>query len=225
MGGLDPLGRIVAEQDLRSAQDRSKKVKDQLAVEQAESLKVYEAFYTHLALLAGGTVALSVTYLGYLQHSEFEIAHIGLLVGSWTCLVVTIPLSLFVSYVHAHYTYYARMAEYQRAIAEQRRAEAGLIGRVQIVDLAEEQMPAERGRLNEAARKCEESARKLSKFERFYFNAWKVDGWAARGLLSIGLIVLLLFASWNAVHRQQKPDPAGFVRLRNDYIIRPASTL
>jgi hypothetical protein len=53
-------------------------------------------FYNNLALFSGGTIALSVTYLGYLKTLSRPIQHMHWLMGSWIALIVcALPVRLF----------------------------------------------------------------------------------------------------------------------------------
>jgi len=46
-----------------------------------------ERFYNNLALFSSGTVALSVTYLGYLKTLSKPVQHSGWLMASWVSLL------------------------------------------------------------------------------------------------------------------------------------------
>ena len=91
----DPLQTLLRQQNLNSPQEITKKVKAVLIDESVASRKVYETFHTNLALFSSGTMALSITYLGYLKSSGAHVIHVKTLVASWACLIAAIPLSLF----------------------------------------------------------------------------------------------------------------------------------
>jgi hypothetical protein len=67
-----------------------------------------ERFYNNLALFSGGTVALSITYLGYLKTLPRPIQHPRWLMVSWVAMVTCAACSLLWSFFYGHYVHYAR---------------------------------------------------------------------------------------------------------------------
>jgi hypothetical protein len=66
---IDPIAARFAQQSVQEAQARSKAA---LVKYDDESIRIRETsdkFYGSLALFSGGTIALSITYLGYLKSS------------------------------------------------------------------------------------------------------------------------------------------------------------
>ena len=80
-----------------------------LEEEAVENRKAYERFYNSLALFSSGTIALSVTYLGYLKSlSNKAVMYPKTLIASWLVLLLCLIASLFYSFFNTHYMYFAR---------------------------------------------------------------------------------------------------------------------
>jgi hypothetical protein len=97
----DRRENLLVLQDMQSAQKHSRTVKDALVEEAATLQKSYETFYNNLALFSGGTIALSVTYLGYLKSNGAAVAHLAILIARWACLLATVALGLFYSFLYS----------------------------------------------------------------------------------------------------------------------------
>ena len=132
---FDPLNGLLSQQEMQDAQKHSAKVKSVLAEENVSSRKAYETFYNNLALFSGGTIALSVTYLGYLKNASGGVVHLRLLIASWACLLATAISGLFCTFLHTHYTYFARAHEYVSALGKQKFAESEAVFNINIVNL------------------------------------------------------------------------------------------
>jgi hypothetical protein len=75
-----------------------------------------ERFYNGLALYSGGTIALSVTFMGYLKTLSRPPRHPHWLVTAWICLLLCAACSLFWTFVYGHYSFFFH--EWQAAKAE-----------------------------------------------------------------------------------------------------------
>ncbi|HET6842029.1 MAG TPA: hypothetical protein VFK06_10130 [Candidatus Angelobacter sp.] len=193
------LDNLVKQNELNSAQEYAKKVKSQMLQEAADTRKSYETFHTNLALFSSGTLALSMTYLGYLKNSGAHVAHIKFLVASWTCLIFTIPLSLFVSFLYSHHLSYGRIQEYQDAVSAQKEAEADAVMIVPVANMKPEDLPAYRDQLLDQAKKRAEEGVKMKGKENLYYRLWRVTGFASRTLFVLGLTFLYVFAVLNTL--------------------------
>lgn len=91
----------------------------------------YDRFYNNLALFAGGTIALSVTYLGYLKTLPKPIVHVQFLSTGWVALFVCLVTSLFYTLFHAHYGSYYYARAYSEAVKKRYETEARNIGDMQ----------------------------------------------------------------------------------------------
>lgn len=115
--GLPPNARrYFAEKRLDSAYKH--------LAEGQEDRREFQKFYNSLALFSGGTIALSVTYLGYLKSLSKPLRHQGLLTASWVVLFLCLLFSFFYVIVNLYYSFHFREREY--AIAHKKKFEAEL---------------------------------------------------------------------------------------------------
>lgn len=157
-----------------------------------------ERFYNNLALFSGSTVALSITYLGYLKTLSKPIQHQRWLMESWIALMVCVACSLFWTFLYGYYSHYARAREYAEAVKEKCETEAKEIVNFNIENLrTQADLDAFRNPRLEAARASDKNAKYLARREKFYQHAWRWIGRLAHlGFLG-GLTLLLAFAIRN----------------------------
>lgn len=73
--GTNPLEGLILQQHLKDAQEHSAKVKQIMREEAEAHRQSWEALNNSLALFSSGTIALSITYLGYLQSAGIKVTH------------------------------------------------------------------------------------------------------------------------------------------------------
>ena len=83
--GTDP---VLARKHIDDAVRRASRTFELLDKESAENRSTYERFHNNWTLFSGGTVALSITYLGYLKSLSKPVASEGLLIASWATLLL-----------------------------------------------------------------------------------------------------------------------------------------
>ncbi len=193
----DPLDQLITHSDLQDAQKHSREIRDRLEAETVESRKANNTFYSSLALFSGGTVALSITYLGYLRNTTHPVIHSRLIVASWACLLAAVPLSLFYPFLHNAYTYYARMAEYLNARAQQRISESEVALKLPVVNLPPDERESEASRRRNAADSLKKQAVTCRRWEEFYYFMSQWGGLASMLLFVVGLVLLFWFATSN----------------------------
>lgn len=74
--------------------------------EQINNTKNFIAFYSNLAYLSGGSIVLSITYLGYLKNANLNekvIANEWLLIASWVYFLLTLICSISRNDFHIEY--------------------------------------------------------------------------------------------------------------------------
>lgn len=113
--------------------------------------------------------------------------------------MLTIPLALFVSFLHSHHISYGRMAEYQEAMSTQRKAEADSLGTLPVVNLKPDEIAAERDERLKAAQRHSDAATKAQRKGELYYRLWRVFGFAARSMFVLGLFFLYVFAVWTTI--------------------------
>lgn len=173
-------------------------VEEARAKEVEENQRAYERFYNNLALFSGGTVALSVTYLGYLKTLTVPVVHKGWLVDSWSAFFTCLLCSVFWLLFHTHYSHYFRDRDYCEAVKKQYETEIAEVGYLNIVNL---RTTAERaayiGPRQKAVEKSAQNAKWNKRRERFYFHLWVWTGRVARISFLVGFGLLLTFAIKN----------------------------
>jgi hypothetical protein len=149
--------------------------------------RAYERFYNNLALFSGGTVALSVTYLGYLKTLSTPVVHKGWLVGSWSAFFICMVCSLFWLLFITHYSHYYRDREYYEAVKKRYETDVAEIEHLNIVNL---QTESERARFMGPRRKAivenEQDAEWNKRREQFYLQLWVWAGRLARFSFLVG---------------------------------------
>jgi hypothetical protein len=162
-----------------------------------ENSRAYERFYNNLALFSGGTIALSVTYLGFLK-THPPISHPNWLIESWTSLIVCLTCSLFWTVFHTHYGHYFRDREYWETVKKKYETDANEIQYLNAVNL---QNPAEleafRAQRQKGAAFSADKAKSSKRREKLYFHVWVWLGRLARLAFLVGMTLLLLFAISN----------------------------
>jgi len=194
----DPLENLLAHQELQEAQKHAHSIKDVFTSEEVTIQRSYETFYTNLALFSGGTIALSVTYLGYLKSTSAPVVLLAVLIASWACLLAALALGLFYPFLYSHYRWHARMRQYQEALSTQKTAESEIVGKAPIIGLTPSEFEQERARLGKKAEGHASFARDLKKKEDLYYWMFRWGGFAARLIFLVGLICLFTFATFNA---------------------------
>lgn len=187
-----------AEQHIKDAQNLVAKIEENRFIEVREDRLLYQRFYNSLAPFSGGTIALSVTYLGYLKTLTHPVLNKFLLTGSWILLLLCLTLSLFFLFFNAHYGHYYREREYLEALAKKFETEAKEIHKMNIINL---RTPPEldayvRPRL-EAASRTIKNAKWNAARERIYLRLWIWTGVLARTSFVVGLVLLAAFAISN----------------------------
>jgi hypothetical protein len=188
----------LAQKHIEDAARIASATHEKLEQEAGEHIKSYERFYNTLAVVSGGTIALSVTYLGYLKNLDRPVLLDQLLVGSWICLFVALVSGIFTPFFHTHYVHYARIREFAQRKGAQREAEAEALDHLPIVNV---RTPSEREELRARFTKAAQSFSKDEKWaarrEDFYMYVWVWLGRTARLMFVGGLGLLLSFAVRN----------------------------
>ena len=161
--------------------------------------QIYEKFHTNLALISGGTIALSVTFLGYLKAGTTPVHYKGLPVGSWTCFITCMIVSLFYIVFNTNYGFHFMEREYYEAYQEKLETEVRDVDEIGDVANLETTEQKERFKASRRANvsRSQEHVDHHKVRQQIYQWLWI---WCARlsytGFLG-GLILLLLFAIKN----------------------------
>jgi hypothetical protein len=173
-------------------------IDDARAKEVDEQHRAYERFYNNLALFSGGTVALSVTYLGYLKTLSVPVVHKAWLIGSWSAFFICLVCSLFWLLFHTHYSHYFRDRDFCEAVKKQYETEVAEIKHMNVVNLqTEAELARFIGPRQRAVAKSEQNAKWNKRREQFYLHLWVWAGRLARLSFLVGFGLLLAFAIKN----------------------------
>ena len=222
---IAPERTVLADERMKSAKNPTNAVYDKLTELAEVNRKSYEAFYNQLVLVSGGTVALSVTYLGYLRATQSPIAHFKLLAGSWIVLLICLLLSVFSTFFYSHYLTYARQAEYGKRLAEQFEMEANELPYVRhLPRLTDDELQSTCEERRQVAQKRRKDSEWNKDRANFCWFVWKWGGLCARVAIVVGIGLLIAFAIINlspnaSMNRAATPYavPAGAPKVTTSY--------
>jgi hypothetical protein len=203
MGWFEREG--LAQQRMADASRVADALREQRAKEAADVVLALERFYNNLALFSGGTLALSVTFLGYLKSVHVAVAHRGLLLGAWAALLSCVICSLFFAFFNRSYSSYAFTRRHQEAAKKKHEVEAEEIQHVVPTDVpwigqaqwTRAELDEYIGKQRQAARDLEPMIRSSKFQEKAYRLAWRCSGILGRVGFLVGLVLLLMFAISN----------------------------
>lgn len=194
----NPLNPLIAKQRITDAQAARANVAKKRLEESGTNRQSYEKFYNQLALLSGGSVALSITYLGFLKTTTNQPLHLTLMVTSWLMLFVCLVSATYYSFFNTSYLHYGRSREYAESLKEQHETMADEVPNVRVVgiDTAEE-MNAYIKELRDAAAAREKDASWNQRKERLHEFMFRGCAVTARTSFVLGIALLLSFAVAN----------------------------
>lgn len=189
----------LAQQNIQEAQERSKRVRQKLHEEADTNRLAVERFFNTLTLVSGGTLALSLTYLGYLKTAGGLPTHLWSLKTCWLLLLVCMTCSIFYNNFHTRYVGHARSREYADSLRTQRQASIREVGNVQVIDeegtaWSPEELKAS---LTTEMNSFERDVNWNKVRENFYAGLYTWDARVAQGAFVLGLALLLTFALLN----------------------------
>jgi hypothetical protein len=199
MGMPPDAVRHFAEKHLDSAYKQLSAVQDYARKEGEEDRRAFEKFYNNLSLFSGGTIALSITYLGYLKTLSKPLVHPWLLRGGWIALFVCLLFSQLYVLINLYYGFHYR--EREMAEAKQKRYETELeeFPKIGLANLrTAEQLAAFSQQLKTAVAKIQSTIDKHQKRQDRYMTAWMWAGRVARASFVLGIGSLILFAVLNS---------------------------
>jgi hypothetical protein len=190
---------LLAQHNVESAQQASKRVKQKLLEDEAANRLAVERFFNTLALVAGGTLALSVTYLGYLKTAGGHPAHLWALKASWVLLLCSLACSVFYNYLYPRYVGHGRMREYSESMMALRKASIEGADHLPVID--DEGKPWDREELKRTftneMNSFDRAARWNRTRENVYSRLYDWDARVAQAAFVLGLALLLVFAFLN----------------------------
>jgi hypothetical protein len=170
-----------------------------------ETKSTNERFYNNLALFSSGTVALSVTFLGYLKSLPKPIQHPHWLVECWLCLMTCAACSLFWPFVYGYYSFYFHEWQTANALKEKCEIEAkeyptlmrGTMSVQTRAPISQKEIQDFISNRTKAAEIYEGRVAHAKRREKFYMQFWRWLGRIAQATFLGGLALLLAFAIRN----------------------------
>jgi hypothetical protein len=194
---IDPIAAKVAEQSVRAAKDHAKAERQKLEDESITIRESGEKFYGNLALFAGGTIALSITYLGYLKSSHNSVVYRKVLIASWVVLLVCAIASLSSVLVGSYYVHFARLRLYTEALKEHDDTMAQEMDNLLIVNVNPEERKIEKQRYTDKAKQRGRDTSWVKKRETISSVTWSILRGLALVSFPVGLGLLMYFAVKN----------------------------
>jgi hypothetical protein len=189
---------LIAKKRIEDAQNSKANVAKKRLEEADSNRQSYEKFYNQLSLLSGGSIALSVTYLGYLRTVMNHPQQLKLLVASWVVMFLCLLSATFYSFFNTSYLRYARGREYAEAVKEVHETIADEVPNVRVIGVeTREELDAYVKELHAAAAAREKDitwSQKKVKLHEFMFRLCAIT---ARVSLVLGIALLLSFAIAN----------------------------
>ena len=193
-----PVSPKEAVDRINAARKAASLAHDKLQAEDERNRSSYEGLYAQLVVVSGGTVALSITYLGYLETAHVTISAPKLLVSSWVALLVCLLLSVFASFFYAFYRHYSRLSDYTNEASIKYHEEAvGLPLIPQLPPLTSDEVVAQQKDLRQLAESRRKDSDWVKRRADFYWFIWRWGGFAARTAIVVGITCLVGFAIFN----------------------------
>jgi len=188
-------GALIARRRLEEAAASLGSVSSKIQEESEGNRRALERFYTGLALYSGGTVALSVTFLGYLKSLPRAVAYPHWLIASWICLIIAAACSLFFVLFNTNYVHYGRSREYTQKLIVKLEAYQE-VAPFQTFE-SEGDLEEYKSKIQEAIKQSNDDKIEYERNEKLYAWLYKWCGRVAQMGFLVGLIILLCFAVAN----------------------------
>jgi hypothetical protein len=198
---------LIAKQRITDAQNARANVAKKRLEESAANRQSYEKFYNQLALLSGGSIALSITYMGFLKTITNQPLHLKLLVASWVTMFICLVCATYYSFFNTSHLHYGRSREYAQRVKEEHETIADEVPNVRVVgvDTPEELSSYVKELRETAAARGQDVSwnQRKEKLHEFMFRACAVT---ARTSFVLGIALLLSFAVANISVSTKVPD-------------------
>lgn len=194
MNSLDFSGKKLVE-----ARQAEYVAYEQMRQNAEENRRITERLYQNLALVSGGTLALSVTFLGYLINGHRQVCVRWVLELSWVALMLCVISSLGYIFSHGRYTFFALEAEHREAQKKMLEVETTEFENLRYGTLrTRTEREQYRMRLDKVLRSSLPGLKETAKLSRRYLRLSKWYEHVANTSFVLGLLLLLGFAIVNA---------------------------
>lgn len=196
--GKDPTSSFMAQMHIDEAQALTKKVREKLEGESEEIRKAVERFHNGLALFSSGTIALSITYLGYLKSIPNKaVMYPKTLIASWLVLFVCLVASLYSTFFSTNYLHFARLREFIEKLIHQKNTSLEELDNLLIVNLTQAERQVTKERFALEAKNFGKDKEWAKKREDIYTALWIWSGRLAQIAFPLGIALLMFFAIKN----------------------------
>jgi hypothetical protein len=197
--GLPPNAtRHFAKEHIDAAARHRVAVEASLSTEGQEDRRAFEKFYNNLALFSGGTIALSITYLGYLRTLARPLNNVRVLKVGWFALFVCLLSSLIYVICNLYYSHHFRQRELAEAWKKELETDVNEIANLNLANIrTTEDLAAYRAPRAQEALKFADRSKRSEKLQNRYFLLWRWAGRTSRLGFAVGIGMLLWFAMSN----------------------------
>jgi len=196
---FDPIAARFAQQDVLNAQARTKTALQKFEDESIRIRETTDKFYGSLALFSGGTIALSITFMGYLKGTSGRtILYPRVLIAAWIVLLVCTVASLFCPLLNSYYAHFARLRIYVGHLVEQKETVVQEMDKLYLVNVSTPEEKQEYKKRLTAEAEARGKDRKWAKRRESIFDVlWTVFRCTAQLAFPVGLGLLTFFAVKN----------------------------
>lgn len=172
---------------------------------QSEVVRERSRFFERLAILSGSSIALSLTFLGYVQsRPKVGLHHPRLIYTSWFFLLGCLFTALLRNLQHQDYFYYGGATSYLEKRADHVSFEKSLVeDKAQVFLTPEGAMMGEKERqqfaeeLRTKAEHLGKEGQRSRRRARVAEITWRTCEYASEAFFFVGLLLLLIFALLN----------------------------
>lgn len=191
---------LLADNNLKSASEKLGKIHTSVAELQADMRKSSSDFYYRLALLAGATLSLDVTFIGYLASKSATLYYSELLFLSWFFLIMGLIGALYRNHYNLDMGHYqttnvlnqARLDEYEAMLVLMKLNPSRFID-IKTKEDVQKQMELTNKNIAALKKAIDHNKKK----EKVNSRSWIIAQGMAHSGFVIGLILTTIFAALN----------------------------
>lgn len=191
---------LLSNERVKNASKKLTKVHDSVAEMQTEMRNQSRDFYFRLALLTGGVLSLSITFIGYLTSKSSTLIFSELLYLSWFSLVASILGSLYRNHFHGNMGHWQTTNSLNEVRLEEHRAMLDLLDKnpQQFINLKTKQDVEKQIKVTkENIKTIENAIKKVESNNEKSAKLWIFSQNSAHLGFVIGLLSITVFAALN----------------------------
>lgn len=190
---------LFADEKLKKSSEKLEKIHDSVAEVQFEMRSQARDFYYKLALLSGGILSLSITFIGYLSSKSSTLLYTEFLYLSWILLIISMLGSLYRNHFHGNMGHWQSLNILNNARLDVHKAMLGLaeINPANLIDLERQDVNERIAVIKKNIKMIEHAIESVNKTEKKSSKYWKLSQGSAHAGFVAGLILITLFAALN----------------------------